>query len=131
MPDVHRYRKLSVEVEAIELTQYGDFVRALHWVVDNGGKAWFSPSEDPEIGDKLIIETLEGNFEFGVGWFVIKGVKGEFYGCEAEIFWLSYEALQAAAEPDDNEALYQTILGVPTSPGPIDGGLRAEAPLPS
>lgn len=130
MPDVQTYRKLPVEIKAIELTQYGDFVRAAQWILDNGGKCWFSPSDDPEIGDKLIIQTLEGDMEFGVGWFVIQGVKGEFYGCESEIFWLTYEALQAAAEPDANDALYDS-LGIGSPRVPSQGGLRAEAPLPS
>lgn len=131
MPDVQRYRKLPVEIEAIELTQYGDFVRAEQWINDNGGRAWFSPSDDPEIGDKLIIQTLEGDMEFGAGWFVIRGVKGEFYGCEAEIFWLTYEALVAHASGIGGDSPLYPSNGTAAHRVSGPGGLSAEATLPT
>lgn len=39
----------------------------------------------------FIIETMEGPMRAGPGWWVIRGVKGEFYACEPEIFSLTYE----------------------------------------
>ena len=40
----------------------------------------------------IIINTLEGPLLGRVGWWVIKGVKDEFYACEPEIFELTYDA---------------------------------------
>ena len=41
--------------------------------------------------NNLIIPTLEGEMATPVGSYVIKGVKGEFYGCNEEVFNLTYE----------------------------------------
>lgn len=40
---------------------------------------------DPRVG------TLEGDMRIGVGDWVIKGVKGEFYPCKPDVFQQSYE----------------------------------------
>jgi len=42
----------------------------------------------------LIITTLEGNMIAQVGWWIIKGVKGEFYPCDPDIFELTYEKVE-------------------------------------
>lgn len=39
----------------------------------------------------LIVLTLEGEMVARPGWWIIKGVKGEFYPCEGEIFDGTYE----------------------------------------
>lgn len=39
----------------------------------------------------LIIPTLEGNMEVRPSDYIIKGVKGEFYPCEPDIFEQTYE----------------------------------------
>jgi hypothetical protein len=39
----------------------------------------------------LQIDTLEGEMECNVGDWIIKGVKGEFYSCKADIFALTYD----------------------------------------
>ena len=39
----------------------------------------------------LNIPTLEGNHTAGVGDWIIKGVKGEFYPCKPDIFEQTYE----------------------------------------
>lgn len=41
--------------------------------------------------DGFLVPTLEGTHQVRQGWVVIKGVKGEFYGCEPEVFDLSYD----------------------------------------
>jgi hypothetical protein len=40
---------------------------------------------------KLFVLTLEGDMEVGVGDWIIKGVKGEFYPCKNDIFLQTYE----------------------------------------
>lgn len=42
----------------------------------------------------ILIETLEGTMKGKPGCYVIKGVKGEFYPCDKEIFNRTYEELQ-------------------------------------
>lgn len=38
----------------------------------------------------LMIKTLEGDHAAGIGDWIIKGVKGEFYPCKPDIFELTY-----------------------------------------
>ena len=44
-----------------------------------------------ENDDTLLIKTLEGNMTACIGDYIIKGIKGEFYPCRADIFELTYE----------------------------------------
>lgn len=39
----------------------------------------------------LSISTLEGDMEAGSGWWIIRGVAGEFYPCRPDIFEATYE----------------------------------------
>ena len=39
------------------------------------------------------ISTLEGDLKFGVGDWIITGVKGEKYACKPDIFEATYEAV--------------------------------------
>ena len=78
------YRKIPVEVEALEIT-------------DN----WFiKDRRNIEIGSKFIINpiertvkipTLEGTLTALEGYFIIRGIDGEYYPCKPEIFWKTYE----------------------------------------
>lgn len=123
-----KYRKLPVEITAIELTQYGDFVRAVAWINDNGGSAVFSPALREGDVDSLIVTTIEGNMEAGVGWFIIRGVKGEFYPCDGDIFRLSYEAVE---EPVSVENLTGTGMyqgGRPDGRKSLVGGAAVALP---
>ena len=43
---------------------------------------------------QLIISTLEGEMRCDVGDYIIRGVKGEFYPCKADILELTYEKLE-------------------------------------
>lgn len=110
MTEIRRYTKKPITIEAVQLRGYGDFTRAVKWINANGGSAVFAPAtrRDSDLQkDYLIIQTLEGNMEAPEGWFVIKGVKGEFYACEPEIFNLSYED---ATEPVEIESRPDTGL---------------------
>lgn len=46
----------------------------------------------------IAIDTLEGTMQASVGWWIIRGVRGEFYPCEPEIFAETYDV---ASEPVD------------------------------
>ena len=39
----------------------------------------------------LTIHTLEGDMNVSLGSYIIKGVRGEFYPCDGEIFNETYE----------------------------------------
>lgn len=88
----NQYRKKPVVIEAIQ------------W---NGAKfedtppEWFraamyaepgTPGFLMRIGDKLVIETLEGQVWAAPGDWIIRGVKGELYPCKPDIFAATYEA---------------------------------------
>ena len=87
------YRKKPVEIEAVQ------------WVSDNIEQVY------EMLGDNLIIEididedalrhfinTLEGKMELSWGDYVIRGVKGEFYPCNPDIFELTYEMVEKTNE---------------------------------
>lgn len=41
----------------------------------------------------VIIKTLEGDMKAGYGWWIIRGVAGEFYPCRGDVFDATYEAV--------------------------------------
>jgi hypothetical protein len=75
-----KYRKLPVEIEAVQWTgknveEIESFVKDKHTLVE----------------DYLFIHTLEGSMKAKVGDYIIKGIKGEFYPCDEQIFKSTYE----------------------------------------
>jgi len=40
------------------------------------------------------IATLEGVMTVSPGDYIIQGVKGEFYACRPDIFWMTYEGVK-------------------------------------
>lgn len=89
-----RYRKKPVEVRAWKIGfdgQEPDWVREAF----DGERIDWCPA-----GEGLYINTLEGHMKAGIGDMLIEGVKGELYGCRADIFAATYEpvAQQEALE---------------------------------
>jgi hypothetical protein len=76
-----KYRKKPVVIEAVEWK--GNNVSEIKEFAGTKAKYAFN-------GD-LFIETKEGVMLADVGDFIIKGVKGEFYPCKSDIFWMTYE----------------------------------------
>lgn len=77
---VKLYVKKPVVVEALHFTglnheEVGEFV---------GKKA-------EVIKKKLFIKTLEGLMECAPGCFIVRGVKGEFYPVQLQIFLATYD----------------------------------------
>ena len=95
-----KFRKKPVVIEAIQWD--GDNIEEIKKFTQ--GKAIFESriggSEDgesyPQKYDRLVIPTLEGNHLAIVGDWIIKGIKGEFYPCKAEIFGATYEQVSEA-----------------------------------
>jgi hypothetical protein len=85
------YRKKPVVIEARQLT-FSNADELAEWC----GGAVVMVGNAPKSGDDrpvpaLTVETLEGPMTFRPPWWVIKGVKGEFYGCKADVFAASYD----------------------------------------
>lgn len=79
-----KYRKKPVVIDAIKFTGYNlDEILEFMGVDDVVGKTTGS----------LVINTMEGNMTAKIGDYIIKGVKGEFYPCDSEIFELTYELI--------------------------------------
>jgi len=74
-----RYRKLPVEIEAVQFT--GNFDEIERFV---GGDAEFRNGE-------LVVATLEGPLRASPGDWIIKGRQGEFCSCKPDIFAATYE----------------------------------------
>jgi predicted RecB family nuclease len=86
------FRKKPVVIEARPFD--GTWNRAcdlVHWIKTQGADAY---CQEVACGNYigLYIQTLEGQMQVGTGDFVIKGVRGEFYPCKADIFDATYEA---------------------------------------
>ena len=81
-----QYRKKPVVVEAMVFDDSVECLEALSAAGLDPVRVSYSTG-----APQLIIETLEGKHAANVGDYVIKGVKGEFYPCKAEIFQMTYE----------------------------------------
>jgi hypothetical protein len=64
----------------------------IDWVLANDGVASFDEG-DPDVGvpPSIRITTLEGEFRAPEGWWVLRGVRGEFYACEDSILRETYD----------------------------------------
>lgn len=91
-PAMGKFRKRPAVVEAVQYTGSNwDEVHA--WVKER------SPGMSSALlsFDHVIkINTLEGVMDVPPGWWVIRGVKGEFYPCANDIFEATYESVDDA-----------------------------------
>ena len=75
-----KFRKKPVIIEAVQ------------WTSENLSEVQeFYRKESILIGDRIVIETLEGVMYASIGDWIIKGIKGEFYPCKPDIFDATYE----------------------------------------
>lgn len=81
-----QFRKKPVQIEARIVTSRGLAHTA----------AWCGGMLDNERG--IAIKTLEGTMRAGIGDWIIKGVKGEFYPCKPDIFAATYEPVAQELE---------------------------------
>lgn len=79
---VKRYKKKPVEIEAIQFTGY-NYKEVEEFV----GQPLYISYE------MVAIPTLEGIMRCKANNYVIKGVRGEFYPCDREIFEETYEEI--------------------------------------
>ncbi len=81
-----KYRKKPVVIEAIQYNGNNRDEILVKLNLDSIGEDF--------ISDDLLIETLEGEMRARPGDYIIKGVKGEIYPCKADVFELTYEAIE-------------------------------------
>lgn len=100
---IETFRKKPVEIGAIQFTGTVESAsEIIDWVLAGDGQAFYRCNSDEtcEHGPEnhhLLIRTLEGLMAARAGWWVIRGIKGEFYPCEDEIFRGSYERTDGGA----------------------------------
>jgi hypothetical protein len=87
-----KFRKKPVVIDAMQWTGE-NLLEVIRFTGLNPSASHFKWGEYAELvrNDGLKIFTLEGKMSAGVGDWIIKGVKGEFYPCKEDIFNLTYE----------------------------------------
>lgn len=99
---IKKYRKKPVVIEAVQLKHTMASVQeCMKFIGEFSGTtcqkaedAWYEYISDVLQRDGIIIQTLEGEHLASWGDYIIKGVKGECYPCNPEIFKLTYEEVE-------------------------------------
>lgn len=98
-----RYRKKPVVIEATQWNGTADDAdRVITWVLDNDGNATYwcrNPKACAQAGHAtgthdIRLRTLEGDMLARAGWWLVRGVEGEFYPVRDDIFAATYEPEQ-------------------------------------
>lgn len=83
-----KFKKKPVVIEAIQFfDQPEELINIQKFMGDINLNIDYKNPNDP----KLKIETWEGTMRASIGDWIIKGVRGEFYPCNPEIFEMTYE----------------------------------------
>ena len=90
-----KYRKLPVVIEAIHYDgSDASAMEVIEWaILEHGSNDETNVVQSASDGKRVsfLIETLEGRMWARPGDYIIRGVKGEFYPCKADIFEMTYE----------------------------------------
>ena len=90
---VRRYQKRPIIVEAIfyDGTNLDEIKR---WAINNLFLFdWIKECETDIDRSTLFIKTLGGNICCEIGTYIVKGINGEFYPVQKDIFERSYERI--------------------------------------
>lgn len=83
-----KYRKKPVVIEAIQWT--GDNIDELRREFpDFINKSWIVGKDS-----ELFLDTLEDTMHAPIGYYIIRGIRGEFYACEPSIFMDTYDKVE-------------------------------------
>lgn len=88
-----KYRKKPVVIEAFHWTEVPNKAKVPEWLK----KAILSGRVKlKKLNDDFFIEikTLKGTRKASIGDYIVKGVSGEIYPCEPEIFEQTYEKVE-------------------------------------
>lgn len=87
-----KYRKKPVVIEAVRFTGSSTHAYAIKdWMA---GRDYVEPGMATCDMRSMTIPTLEGDMTAHPGDYIIRGVKGEFYPCRADIFEQTYEVAE-------------------------------------
>lgn len=99
-PAIKRYRKKPVVIEGMQFDGTAKSAKdIIDWAMSHDSIIGYRCTNEHEVckGEDsehmLKIRTLEGDMYAKKGWWIIKGVKDEFYPCEPEIFDMTYEVV--------------------------------------
>lgn len=89
-----KIRKKPVEIEAVKWDK--KFYEIPEWIDEAIDKPMPIGDDAPtggiiRIGDDIHVSSLEGVVICKPGNYIMRGIKGELYVCEAEIFDLTYD----------------------------------------
>lgn len=85
-----RWRKQPLEIEAVQFS--GDNWPEIARFLGEDEEQVEMVEPDPPDLPYLLITTPEGTMRADVGCWVIRGIKGELYACQNNIFHATYEA---------------------------------------
>lgn len=109
-------------MKIIDATKVPVTIQAVHFTPDNRAEAekiasWCGGSlagvKLPIFDVVVRIETLEGEMRADYGDYIIKGVKGEFYPCKADIFEATYSFGSTGEKTLHNSDISGTRKNVP------------------
>lgn len=107
--------KKPLEVEAIQFVDRESGSAILDWVGDQGNLTPRMMLADNNAYS-IEIPTLEGVMVAPIGWWIIKGIKGEFYPCAPDVFEQSYqlkaEALHLNTRYESNDNWSELALRI-------------------
>lgn len=88
-------KKRPIDIQAYHFN--GQITEAIKWSQKFG--VGTQPTElifqqSTNSGDKFFVKSLEGDFNIKMGDYIIRGIKGEFYVCDKEIFETTYDIAQ-------------------------------------
>ena len=98
-----KFRKKPVVIEAIQWT--GNNLREIigFTTLHPSARKWsWEEYENVVRKEGLKIFTLEGSLMAGLGDWIIKGVKGEFYPCKPDIFEQTYGPVEPGKKGEDD-----------------------------
>ena len=95
-----RYRKKPVVIDAMQWDgTVAGATPIIDWVLSGGGTArYLDAAGYGVIPDHIAIDTIEGTMRAAAGWWIIRGVAGEHYPCDPDIFEQTYEFAGAAGD---------------------------------
>lgn len=103
--NIRKLRKKPVVIEGVQFIDNPDQGRDI--------ARWCAGQYDEE-NHQVLVNTIEGTMAAGIGWWVLKGVEGEFYPCKDSVLQATYEVV--VYDPDAGvpaEAVHELVESLP------------------
>ena len=97
-----KFRKKPVIIEAMQFDGTVESARAICAWTNMGIEITCDyVTKDGVTAYDFFVHTLEGIMEAGINYWIICGVKGEFYPCKPDIFEVTYDKVDDAEKETD------------------------------